>query len=585
MCFEFAREANFRKSTIPEYKREYEEIEIRCEEYAISLLEQCEDLREVEIFLQTRDIGTKDTSYMLAILDSRMKIVAHERFQYVLLKKFGETELEDEYDACTDTLWIDMPMYSRILHVLKQVPCYLLLFLYPLFYPCLFPSEGQKPPSTPWFCKEWRVPLNRAIYTAFSYICFICLILCYVTEPSVPYIYWVDGLLGIFITSYMLRDIGTAFFLWRLEGPNPNGRRFKKRYFTFWNYYNIVTDLFFFIGLIIRMMAYILPDSDANLAAVEASGRIFWGVAFTLAVFKMIKIGIVSKHFGPIILSMKAMLKDIVMFLITFFVIMLAFSCGVSYMFNYIGNSEGASTSGIFTYFFWVLLQPFRGNPNYDEVTNLPYDTSCISSLLANKSEININSIAQCKMETMYNSSCIASRIMSMVALNLTTMPKGNMHDCIKVRRLGEQTITTAVVPMWIIYQFLVSVVLLRILIVMMTITYKKIYDNLDTQWKYWRLYLAIQFFDSDSLLPPPFTHLTLLMYLIRWAASLRPCSSFNQEKTREAVKKDRVSPQDTEYRNLLFAFIDNVKPVPKTDKKKGATKGADNSFSFLESM
>ena len=27
---------------------------------------------------------------MLAILDSRMKIVAHERFQYVLLKKFGE---------------------------------------------------------------------------------------------------------------------------------------------------------------------------------------------------------------------------------------------------------------------------------------------------------------------------------------------------------------------------------------------------------------------------------------------------------------------------------------------------------------
>ena len=28
-CFEFACEANFRKSTIPEYKREYEEIENR----------------------------------------------------------------------------------------------------------------------------------------------------------------------------------------------------------------------------------------------------------------------------------------------------------------------------------------------------------------------------------------------------------------------------------------------------------------------------------------------------------------------------------------------------------------------------
>ena len=29
MCFEFACEANFRKSTIPEYKREYAEIESR----------------------------------------------------------------------------------------------------------------------------------------------------------------------------------------------------------------------------------------------------------------------------------------------------------------------------------------------------------------------------------------------------------------------------------------------------------------------------------------------------------------------------------------------------------------------------
>ena len=62
----------------------------RCEDYAISLLEQCEDLREVEVFLQTRNSGNKDANYILAILDSRMKFVAHERFQYVLLKKFGK---------------------------------------------------------------------------------------------------------------------------------------------------------------------------------------------------------------------------------------------------------------------------------------------------------------------------------------------------------------------------------------------------------------------------------------------------------------------------------------------------------------
>ena len=70
-------------------KNKFETL-FRCEDYAISLLEQCEDLREVEIFLQTRNIGTKDANYILAILDAREKFVAHERFQYVLLKKFGK---------------------------------------------------------------------------------------------------------------------------------------------------------------------------------------------------------------------------------------------------------------------------------------------------------------------------------------------------------------------------------------------------------------------------------------------------------------------------------------------------------------
>ena len=47
-------------------------------------------MKEVEIFLQTRNIGTKDANYILAILDAREKFVAHERFQYVLLKKFSK---------------------------------------------------------------------------------------------------------------------------------------------------------------------------------------------------------------------------------------------------------------------------------------------------------------------------------------------------------------------------------------------------------------------------------------------------------------------------------------------------------------
>ena len=41
-------------------------------------------------------------------------------------------------------------------------------------------------------------------------------------------------------------------------------------------------------------------------------------------------------------------------------------------------------------------------------------------------------------------------------------------------------------------------------------------------RFRYARLYLAIQFFDSRSLLPPPFTYLTILLYLVRWASRTR---------------------------------------------------------------
>ena len=133
-------------------------------------------------------------------------------------------------------------------------------------------------------------------------------------------------------------------------------------------------DLLFLIGLLIKTLEYLIADRLFDISDLKSSGRILWGVAFTLAIIKMIKIGIASKYFGPIILSINAMMKDVGMFLITFFVIMLAFSCGVSYMFNYLqvilGSlddatslsqdpemASGSSTGGIFTYFFWVLLQ------------------------------------------------------------------------------------------------------------------------------------------------------------------------------------------------------------------------------------
>ena len=59
------------------------------------------------------------------------------------------------------------------------------------------------------------------------------------------------------------------------------------------------------------------------------------------------------------------------------------------------------------------LLQPFRGNPDYDTVADLPFDTECLEKLTHSSAEIHITSINKCRMETMYRTSCLADKLIN----------------------------------------------------------------------------------------------------------------------------------------------------------------------------
>ena len=74
------------------------------------------------------------------------------------------------------------------------------------------------------------------------------------------------------------------------------------------------------------------------------------------------------------------------------------------------------------------------------------------------------------------------------------------------------------------------------------------------------------QFFDADSLLPPPFTFLSLLMYMIK--SIEKKTRSKKSSLQRSCTKKFRsMAAQDIEYRSLIFSFIDNFKPQPDSHK------------------
>ena len=77
---------------------------------------------------------------------------------------------------------------------------------------------------------------------------------------------------------------------------------------------------------------------------------------------------------------------------------------------------------------------------------------------------------------------------------------------------------------------------------------------------------LHFQFFDADSLLPPPFTFLSLLMYMIK--SIEKKTRSKKSSLQRSCTKKFRsMAAQDIEYRSLIFSFIDNFKPQPDSHK------------------
>ena len=93
-----------------------------------------------------------------------------------------------------------------------------------------------------------------------------------------------------------------AYFLWQLENPKAlSDRRFFKRYLTFWHMYNICSDCFFLIGLLMKLMENLLvTENEGKLGMIDmnqlaASGRILWGAAFSLAILKTIKVAII-KH-------------------------------------------------------------------------------------------------------------------------------------------------------------------------------------------------------------------------------------------------------------------------------------------------
>ena len=80
-------------SKIQDFTKDYMDIAQKCQDFTKSLLDRCTTKHEVQTLLQTKSYaGHTDANFNIAILDGHKELVAHEKFQQLLHKKWGQRD-------------------------------------------------------------------------------------------------------------------------------------------------------------------------------------------------------------------------------------------------------------------------------------------------------------------------------------------------------------------------------------------------------------------------------------------------------------------------------------------------------------
>ena len=80
-------------SKIQDFTKDYMDIAQKCQDFTKSLLDRCTTKHEVQTLLQTKSYaGHTDANFNIAILDGHKEFVAHEKFQQLLHKKWGQRD-------------------------------------------------------------------------------------------------------------------------------------------------------------------------------------------------------------------------------------------------------------------------------------------------------------------------------------------------------------------------------------------------------------------------------------------------------------------------------------------------------------
>ena len=485
-----------------EQRSEYKKIGKACQDYVEEILDQCENMEEVTTVLSysqsMNSFGDgKDTNWRLAVLSGMKELVSHHYFQSFLWEKLTEDFFWDNYFLIWKILYIPLSWFLLLCYpfiILLDLVCRdgNILFLSPKDVSKVDQESRRATGKESRFFAFFRERMHRPIFRIITHISleilFLLVMIISIFDPEDQNegkdVSKADVITCVFVATFFIDDVFNictqklAFFS------------------SYWNSYFFLSHFFFILGGGMKYfgMTYVDHDRRELLSGNHPSnvGSTLISFAAIITFTRCVRWLLLFRSFGPVVISMFKVLRDIFKLFALFAVTYVAFCIGTwSMLKNYtkrngdekykLNDPQMSSVSGMIGALFWRLFDP--GEPAMAEITRVVNGTESEDS----------------------DTSMEFSHLMS--------------------------------VGMWAIYQVIIAIILLNLLIALMNDTYSKIAKNADTEWKYNKTCYLMTFLTPKSAVPAPFN---VFYYFARWISLLRNKCKWKQYNTINGSKRKK---------------------------------------------
>jgi len=520
-CFELAKLASRSIQRTPEYKKEYEEIIGNCRGLAASLLDQCQSSQEVTTLLSEKAASVKyfgpGALFMkyprmkVAIEQSHKEFVAHVFCQQFLRKEWHGHVRWQGKNVAYKAVYFLLQLFFTPFFMVQNWIIWIARSFRQVFYPDGVPDISQA--SGRWQRLAFRLmkradakvvnldaPLNRFISASGNYLIFIALLIVATVRPVGEFaseeaagLAWFHCLIFVFSLAMILQDL----INYKTMSPLSN-------YFTYWRIVDVQVHWTITAAMVVRYYTdeylpcppegqaertYLCEGDDvrkrSNLIMISDCLLIAGSTgAFTRFLFYMQ----LNNRIGPVVMNLSRVALDLFSMALIYFLIVASFSSGFLYLLS---------------------MERYVADFMYLPNGSLPEDAGQVFDA------------------KIYSYADNATDVYGAVFWSILDPGPSEIFD-------GDATSMKLARVLFAFFQILAVIVFLNLLIATMNNTIYRVEGSRQLYWKYTRTGIWAEYFENYSSLPPPYTYLMFVSFMIFW-----PVMSWSWVK-RQCQKRSR---------------------------------------------